>query len=205
MLHAIVLVAGASLLINRRIQYVLIAYVALALTESVVVAASALATPVTLALFAVATLIKVVLAPAGVVLFVRSNPAAADLRPSLPMPLRLLLAIGFALVSAAVAHVPAVAAAGGGASVDLIAYVLLCGVGMLIVHRNLLGHIIGLLVLGVAIAIAGAALAPTLPEAIELGATFDALVATFIGLAIVRSLAIDDPLLDVEALSRLRG
>jgi hydrogenase-4 membrane subunit HyfE len=205
MLHLVVLIAGASLLLNRRIQYVLIAYVALALTESVFVAKVAVASPLTLALFALATLIKVVLAPAGIALFVRANPAADDLRPSLAMPLRLLLVIGFALVSAAVARFPSLADAAGGPLSDLIAYVLLCGVGMLIVHRNLLSHIIGLLVLGVAIALAGAVLAPSLPEAIELGATFDALVATFIGLAIVRSLAVDDPMLDVDALSRLRG
>ena len=76
---------------------------------------------------------------------------------------------------------------------------------MLMVHRNLLAHVIGLLVLGTGIELAGATLAPGLPAAFELGATFDVLVATFIGLALVRAIATHNPLLDVDALRRLRG
>jgi hydrogenase-4 membrane subunit HyfE len=53
--------------------------------------------------------------------------------------------------------------------------------------------------------LAGALLAPTLPESIELGATFDALVATFIGLALVRAFFAHNALLDVDALRSLRG
>ena len=47
--------------------------------------------------------------------------------------------------------------------------------------------------------------APQLPEAVELGAAFDVLVVTFIGLALVRALITDNPLLDTESLRRLRG
>jgi hydrogenase-4 membrane subunit HyfE len=76
---------------------------------------------------------------------------------------------------------------------------------MLMIFRNLLAQMIGLLVLGIGIGFAGSMLAPGLPESIELGATFDALVATFIGLALVRAMVVHDPLLDVETLRRLRG
>ena len=76
---------------------------------------------------------------------------------------------------------------------------------MLIVHRNLLAHMVGLLVLGIGIGFAGSMLAPGLPEPIELGTAFDALIATVIGLAIVRAIVVHDPLLDVESLRRLRG
>ena len=63
----------------------------------------------------------------------------------------------------------------------------------------------GLLALGAGITFAGATLAPTLPEFVELGATFDALVATVLGLTLVRSIVAHSPILDVESLRRLRG
>ena len=76
---------------------------------------------------------------------------------------------------------------------------------MLIIHRNLLAHMVGLLVLGIGIGFAASMLAPGLPEPIELGTAFDALIATGIGLALVRAIVVHDPLLDVESLRRLRG
>jgi hydrogenase-4 component E len=198
----IVLVTGAVLILNGRAVGVLIAYVVLALTVAVLGAGAALASPATFALFAVATLLKVVLAPLAIGLFVRVNPAAEDLRPSVPVPVRLLLVIAFALAAelasgmAALASVP---------MLNLVAFIVLCGVGMLIVHRNLLAHMIGLLVLGIGIGFAGSMLAPGLPEPIELGTAFDALIAMFVGLALVRAIIVHDPLLDVESLRRLRG
>ena len=198
----VVLVTGAVLLVNGRTFQVLIAYVVLAVMAGALGATAALASPATFALFAVATLLKVVLAPLGIVLFVRANPAAADLRPSMPLPGRLLLVIAFALLAKMVTRLPAVATV---PMADLIAFVVLCGVGMLIVHRNLLAHMVGLLVLGIGIGFAGSMLAPGLPEPIELGTAFDALIATVIGLAIVRAIVVHDPLLDVESLRRLRG
>ncbi|MFZ1123905.1 MAG: NADH-quinone oxidoreductase subunit K [Candidatus Baltobacteraceae bacterium] len=198
----LVLLAGAVLIVSARTVFVLAAYAVLAVTASLLIFPSVLASPVALAFFVVTTLMKVVVAPLGVILFVRGNPTAADLRPSLTLPLRLLLAIGFALVSAAAAHIPALSAI---PLQRLVAYVVLCGVGTLIVHRNVLSHILGLLVLGAGVTLAGAALAPQLPESIELGATFDALVGTFIGLALIREFATHHPALDVESLKRLRG
>jgi hydrogenase-4 component E len=198
----VVLVGGAVLLVNGRTFQVLIAYVVLAVMAGALGATAALASPATFALFAVATLLKVVLAPLGIVLFVRANPAAADLRPSMPLPGRLLLVIAFALLAKMVTRLPAVATV---PMADLVAFVVLCGVGMLIVHRNLLAHMVGLLVLGIGIGFAGSMLAPGLPEPIELGTAFDALIATVIGLAIVRAIVVHDPLLDVESLRRLRG
>lgn len=198
----VVLVGGAILLVNGRTFQVLIAYVVLAVMAGALGATAAFASPATFVLFAVATLLKVVLAPLGIVLFVRANPAAADLRPSMPLPGRLLLVIAFALLAKMVARLPAVAPV---PMADLVAFVVLCGVGMLIVHRNLVAHMVGLLVLGIGIGFAGSMLAPGLPEPIELGTAFDALIATVIGLAIVRAIVVHDPLLDVESLRRLRG
>ena len=187
----IVLVAGAVLILNGRAVGVLIAYVVLALTVAVLGAGAALASPATFALFAVATLLKVVLAPLAIGLFVRVNPAAEDLRPSVPVPVRLLLVIAFALAAELASGMAALASM---PMLNLVAFIVLCGVGML-----------GLLVLGIGIGFAGSMLAPGLPEPIELGTAFDALIATFIGLALVRAIIVHDPLLDVESLRRLRG
>ena len=43
------------------------------------------------------TLLKVVVAPLGILAFVRANPKAGNLRPSLAAPVRLLLVVVFAL------------------------------------------------------------------------------------------------------------
>jgi hydrogenase-4 component E len=198
----LVLLAGAVLIVGGRTTFVLIAYVVLAVTATMLIPTSALASPLAFAVLALTTVMKVLVAPLVIVFFLRGNPAASDLRPSLGLPWRLMLAIAFALVAAGVRTVPALA---GMPHQDLAAYVILCGVGMLVVHRNLLAHVIGLLALGTGIMLAGTVLAPQLPESIELGATFDALVGTFIGLAIVRAFVLHNPLLDVESLRKLRG
>jgi hypothetical protein len=198
----LVLLAGAVLIVSARTVFVLAAYVVLAVTASVLIFPSVLGSPVALAFFTVTTVMKVVVAPLGVIVFLRGSPTAADLRPSLTLPMRLLLAIGFAIVSALVSHIPELSAI---PMQRLVAYVVLCGVGTLIVHRNVLSHVLGLLALGAGVTLAGAALAPQLPESVELGATFDALVGTFIGLALIREFAAHHPALDVESLKRLRG
>lgn len=196
------LIAGAVLLMNTRTAQVLVAYIVLAATVSALIATSAAESSLSLGLFVLSTALKVVVAPIGIVIFLRANPAAGDLRPSLAMPARLALAVAFALIARAVAEMPSLNAV---PFRDLVAYVILCGVGTLIVHRNLLAHVVGLLVLGAGITLAGAVLAPTLPESVELGATFDGLIATFIGLGLVRVFIAHNPALDVESLRRLRG
>lgn len=202
MIELLLLIAGAVLLLNTRTVQVVIAYVVLAATASALIAPSASQSSLSLALFVLSTLLKVAVVPIGIILFVRANPAACDLRSSLAMPARLVTVIVFALVARAVSHVPSLGAI---PLQSLVAYVILCGVGMLIVHRNLLAHVVGLLALGSGITLAGAVLAPTLPDTVELGATFDGLIATFIGLCLVRAFVTHNPLLDVESLRRLRG
>ena len=65
---------------------------------------------------------------------------------------------------ALVARAAAIPSLGDVGLQNVTAFVVLCGVGMLIVHRNLLAHVVGLLVLGTGVTLAGAVLAPTLPE-----------------------------------------
>jgi hydrogenase-4 component E len=198
----IVLLAGATLIVNGRTTQALVAYVVLAATASFVLLPPSLASPTTLALFSVSTILKVVLAPVGLRWFLRANPAADDMSPSAPAPARIALAIVVAAAAASIAHDPILV---GIPLVGTAAFTVLCGIGMLVLHRNLLAHMIGLLVLGSGIELAGAMLAPGLPASFELGASFDVLVATFIGLALVRAIAAHNPLLDVESLRRLRG
>jgi hydrogenase-4 membrane subunit HyfE len=76
---------------------------------------------------------------------------------------------------------------------------------IVIVFRNLLAHAIGLLVLGSAITLAGAVFAPSLPGAIEIADTFDAVVATIVALTIARAILAYDPHLDIRSLRELRG
>ena len=198
----LVLLAGAILIVSGRTWHVVIAYVVLAAIAIALIPSTALGAPLAFAIFALTAVLKVVVAPLVVLAFLRGNPAASDLRPSISLPLRFLLAIGFALVAAGVGRLPALS---GIPLQSLAAYVVLCGVGMLIVHRNLLAHVIGLLALGAGITLAGTLLAPALPESVELGATFDALVGTFVGLALVRAFVSRNALLDVESLRTLRG
>lgn len=195
------LVAGALLLVSSRTLVMLWAYVALALIATAFIA-PALGTPLAAVLFGLAFALKIVVAPSAVLLFLRVNPGAHDLRSSTTLPGRLLVAIGCGALAAAFATTPVLHDLGAG---RIAIYVVLCGVVALIVHRNLIAHVLGLLALGTGVTMSGALLAPALPESIELGVSFDALVATFIGLALIRAFAVHDPLLDVESLRHLRG
>jgi len=198
----LIFLAGATLIVNGRTAQALIAYVVLAATASAVLLPASLATPTTLALFSLSTLLKVGLAPVGLRWFLRANPTADNLSPSAPAPVRIMLAILMALAARSIGQDPMLS---GIPMVGTATFTVLCGVGMLMLHRNLLAHVIGLLVLGSGIELAGAMLAPGLPASFELGASFDVLVATFIGLMLVRAIAAHNPLLDVESLRSLRG
>lgn len=202
MLDFVLFISGASLILVTRTSSVVVAYVVLAALTTVFVAPTAVHAPLPLMLFVASALLKLVVAPVGIMLFLRANPLAGDLRPSIALPGRLLIVIAFALTARGVGHLTELEKI---TNADMAAFAILCGIGMLIVHRNLLAHLLGLLVLGTGVTFTGAILAPNLPESVELGATFDALVATFIGLALVRAVVAHNPLLDVESLQRLRG
>jgi hydrogenase-4 membrane subunit HyfE len=201
----VVLIAGAVFLLSGRTGPVLAAYLVLAIMGSALAAPLASGSAMTLAFFSTASVLKLVVTPLLIVLFLRANPTAGDLRPSIAMPARLLLVVAFAVLSEALARAPSMAGISVVPLREMIGYVVLCGIGMLIVHRSLLGQMIGLLVLGVAVTQAGVVIAPMLPEFIELGAAFDALLVTCIGLLLVRSILAHNPLLDVDALRKLRG
>jgi len=198
----IVVLAGALLIAGSRTVVALVAYVVLAVAAGALIAPAAAVAPLALAVFGITLVMKILVAPAVILVFLRTQPAARNLRPSLALPLRLLLAIALGALGAGAVDVANVAAA---PQLALALYVVACALAMLLVHRNLLAQLIALLALGTGITLCGAVLAPALPESVELGATFDALVGTFIGLGLIRAVAAVDPLLDVESLKQLRG
>lgn len=201
-LDLVLILGGAGLLAASRTRELVLAYLVLAAVATLASAPSALHTPLALAIFALSATLKLIAAPAGLLIFAHRYAPARDLRPSLPLWTRALLAALFVPAAAAVAAFPALA---GLPLTGFVAYLILCSIGTLIVHRNLLAHLIGLLSLGAAVTLAGTIAAPSLPEPIELGASFDALVATFVGLALVRAFVTHNPMLDVDALRELRG
>ena len=202
MIELLVLLAGAGLVLNARTSQAVVAYIVLAALATYFIFPATNGSPIALLLFVLSGFVKLIAAPLGVWLFVTANPATRDLRPSVPIAGRLLVVIAFAAAAHGVAAMDAFRGIGG---IDEIAYVILCALGMLVIQRNLLAHILGLLALSAGVTLAGAVLAPGLPESVELGATFDAVVVTFIGLGLVRAFIVHNPVLDVESLRSLRG
>jgi len=84
-------------------------------------------------------------------------------------------------------------------------YAVFTSMLIVLLHRNLLAHVIGLLMLGSAITLAGAVFAPGLPGAIEIADTFDAVIATVVALSLARALIAFNPNLDVRSMRELRG
>lgn len=199
--YAVLAVLAAIMIIDTRAKRVLASYVAIAVVTTAITLPGASATLESLVLFGFATLLKVVLAPVGILWFIRLNPGAEDLRASVPLPVRVLIVIALIVLCRAVEHLPIAA--------DLpqqstVAFVICCGIAILIAHRNVLADLLGLLLFGEGITLEAALSAPQLPAAVELGAAFDVLVTTFIGIALLRTLHERD-LLDVDRLKSLRG
>jgi hydrogenase-4 membrane subunit HyfE len=197
-----ILLAGAALILSSRTLPAAVASVVIAAVATAAVLPAAVGSTLALSLLMGSAFLKLVVTPIGIYLFIRANPATRDLRPSISLPGRLLVVV---VIGLAARVVPGFVAFKDVAIVDVAAFVILCALGMLVVQRNLIAHIIGLLAFSAGITLAGSVIAPRLPESVELGASFDALVVTFIGLAIVRAFRAHNPLLDVASLRRLRG
>lgn len=152
--------------------------------------------------FAISIMLKIVIAPVAVARLIRTRPAADDLRPSLSMPWRIIVLIGLLWLAAATAALPALrdVALAGAAT-----FTLLCGATTLMFNRNVLAGVAGLFLLDAGASVAGASFAVQLPEALEMGAAFDALVLTVVAVMLARAIARHDASLDVRSLRRLRG
>ncbi len=199
--YALLAICAGIMIADTRAKRVLAGYVVIAVVTTIITFPAAAASLNALLAFGLATVLKVVLVPLGILWFLRRNPGAEDLRASVPLPLRVLTVIVLIGLSRAVEHLPIAAALPLQADV---AFVILCGLAMLLIHRNVLADILGLLLFGAGITLEGALAAPQLPEVVELGAAFDVMVTTFIGLALLRTLH-ERGLLDVDHLRTLRG
>ena len=199
--YAILAILSGIMIVDTGAKRVLAGYVAIAAVTAVLTFAGASATPGGLILFGVATVLKVILTPIGVLWFIRRHSEAEDLRASASLPIRVLTVIALVVLSRAVDRLPVAAAL---PLQSIVAFVILCGIAMLIIHRSVLADLLGLLLFGAGITLEGSLAAPQLPEAVELGAALDIIVTTFIGLALLRTLH-QRGLLDVDNLRKLRG
>jgi hypothetical protein len=154
------------------------------------------------ALFALIAFVKLIVGPALILWIVRRYGVPEDLSPSFNVAWR---------IACAATAVAAGYAVGGMEAfrdvplADAVFAGVFSGAAILILHRNLLAHVIGLLAIGSAISLAGVVFAPTLSGAVELADTFDIVIATLVALAIARTLIAYDPNLDVRSLRNLRG
>ena len=201
MLEILILFAGGALIVCGRTSLVVAAYLVIAFiaTWSQLPASTSI---LALSLLIVSSLLKLGVAPLGLWLFASKNAEARDLRPAFTIPVRLVIVVALVVAAKEAGTMSAFTSFPG---IDLGLFVVLCGLGMLMVQRSLLANLLGLLALGEGVTLAAAAFAPTLPESVELGATFDIVVVTFIGLAIARAFLVHNPLLDIESLRSLRG
>lgn len=201
MLGILILFAAGALIVCGRTSLVVLAYVVIAFiaTWSQLPASTSL---LALSLLIISALLKLGVAPLGLWLFASKNVEARDLRPAFTIPVRLVIVVILAVAAKEAGGMSAFASFPG---IDAGLFVVLCGLGMLMVQRSLLANLLGLLALGEGVTLTAAAFAPTLPESVELGATFDIVVVTFIGLAIARAFLVHNPLLDIESLRSLRG
>jgi hydrogenase-4 component E len=201
MTYAVLAVLAAIMIVDTRAKRVLVGYVAIAVITTFITVPAASATIESLALFGLATALKVILAPIGILWFIRRNPSAEDLRASAPLPVRVLIIIGLIVLCRAVDGLAIGVAL---PQQSTVAFVIACGIAMLITHRNVLADLLGLLLFGAGITLEAALAAAQLPAAVELGAAFDVLVTTFVGIALLRTLQERD-LIDVDRLKKLHG
>ena len=195
------LVASAAILmLDSRLRSALAAYVVF--TGTTLWLSFTAESAVGIGIFAALAAIKLLIGPLAILWLVRRYRLPEYLAPSLPAVWRVALAAVAIVAGHAAGRMPAFA---GIALAGTVFTALFASVATVALHRNLLAHIIGLLVLGSAITLAGAVFARGLPGAVELADTFDAVIATFVALAIARSLVAYDPLLDVRSLRSLRG
>jgi len=201
-IEVLVAFAGATFIVASRTSQALAAYVVLGATAVILSARDMPHAGVGLVSLTIAVMLKLVVAPLAVVFLMRSHEAAKDLRSGLGLTARIVVAIGLAALAASTAAMPALS---GLPMSREIVFAVLCGAAMIVVHRNLMAGVIGLLALDGAVTLAGAEFSPTIPHLLDLFAAFDVLVVTVIAVAIVRELHRHYPSLDVRSLRKLRG
>jgi hydrogenase-4 membrane subunit HyfE len=201
MVIGLILVSAALLAIDSRLRSALVAY-AVFTAATLYLAFPREATLTAGAFFCALAVIKLVIGPAALIALVKRYNVPEDLAPSVSLPWRLLLVAATLLAAHEIRRMTAFS---GVASAGVVFYAIFTSMMIVVLHRNLLAHVIGLLMLGSAITLSGAVFSPGLPGAIEIADTFDAVIATVVALSIARALIAFDPRLDIRSLRELRG
>jgi hydrogenase-4 membrane subunit HyfE len=197
----LILVSAALLAIDSRLRSALIAYLGFT-TATLLLAFPHETTWRALSFFFVLAAVKLIAGPAALIALVRRYAVPEDLAPSVNLAWRLV----FVSATLFAAHeIRLMTAFSNVTSAGVVFYAIFTSMLIVLLHRNLLAHVIGLLMLGSAITLAGAVFSPGLPGAIEIADTFDAVLATVVALAIARALIAFDPQLDIRSLRELRG
>ncbi len=201
MIEATLVLSAVALMLDARLSTTLLAY--LVFTGATLwLAFPHEHTVQTLAFFGAIAVVKIVVGPAVILFIVRRYGVPGNLSASFNLAWRVVVAVVAVALGAMAGTMPAflhVPLAG------VVFTALFASAAVVVLHRNLLAHVIGLLALGSAISLAGAVFAPGLSIATELADTFDVVIATFVALSIARSLIAHDPRLDVRSLRDLRG
>ena len=153
-------------------------------------------------MFICLAVVKVVVGPVAILWLQRRQHLASDLRPSFTLGVR----VGIVVVALALAHgAAALPAFVGIVHADFVFFALATSIAVVLAHRSLVANAIGLLALGSTVSLAAALFVPHLTLGAELADTFDALLATLVGLSMAREIARENPDLDVRAMRELRG
>lgn len=201
MVTVIIVLSSAVLVAGERFRLALAAYVVFT-AATLALAFPHHASVTGILLFTLMSVAKMIVGPAALLYLVRRYAMPTDLAGSFTLVWRSLFAIAAMAAGHFVAQIPTFHAIPGAGTVF---YTIFASIAIVLFHRNLIAHIIGLLTLGSSITLAGALFAPGLPGAVELADSFDILLATVVGLAVARALVSYDPHLDVRSLRELRG
>lgn len=200
---AVIMLAAAVLVIDSRLRTAIVAYVIFTLgTLWLSHPRGADSTSAGLAAFSILAFVKIAAGPAALIWLRAKYRVPDDLAPSFNLGARVGAVIIAFFSANAFGRMPAFS---GVNSAAIVFYCIFASVLVVILHRNLLAHVIGLLALGSAVTLAAAIFAPSLPGAVELADTFDAVVATLIAIAVARAVIVHDPRLDIRSLRKLRG
>ncbi len=198
-----IILSGAVLVIDSRLRSALVAYVVFTLSVLwLSYPRGHEASVVGVALFAGLAFIKVIVGPSAILWLRIKYRAPDDLAPSFSLGVRVAVVVLALFVAQYFSRAQAFYDASAGMIVFNAIFTSIC---VVLLHRNLLAHVIGLLGLGSAVTLAAAVFAPALPGAIEMADTFDAVFATFIAIAVARAVILHDPRLDIRSLRGLRG
>ena len=198
-----IIIAAAVMIIDSRLRSALIAYVIF--TVSILWLShpgGTNATAMSIVLFSLLTFIKVIVGPVAILWLRIKYRVPDDLAPSFNLGVRAAVAALALFLAHEFSHAHAFSGVPGS---TIVFYAIFSSVCVVLMHRNLLAHVVGLLALGSAVTLTAAIFAPLLPGAIELADTFDAVFATFVAIAVARAVLLHDPRLDIRSLRGLRG